>query len=116
LEPPKPDAWAWSSKYQHKGHQDLTDSHPLEFTNYMQEELRFTKPFYSSETIQKNLPMGVNSVRIICQNCGHSGFISKQVTDGYTPYCPRCGQQSLEEGKEESLFVKSKIREVFSEE
>jgi predicted nucleic acid-binding Zn ribbon protein len=48
----------------------------------------------------------MNFIHYQCNSCGETGFISKQITDGYQPFCYRCGEQDTKEIEEVSLIRK----------
>lgn len=47
-------------------------------------------------------------MRILCRNCGETGIISKQLTDGYQPHCYVCGSDDVEELREVSMVHQSR--------
>ena len=104
----KPFDYYWSEP-QVEGVGTLVKQWNEKVENYKVESL---ETLFAGSDIIQNLPLGVNAVRAICNNCGFTGFVDKQVTDAYEPYCTRCGKQAIEEGVEESLIVKERIKEL----
>lgn len=70
-------------------------------------------PLYAPDTILEIAPRGMNMTEIVCDSCGFCGMISKQITDGYDPYCFRCGEQALTETREFSMLNMNRFKTVF---
>jgi len=47
----------------------------------------------------------MNFIHFKCNDCAETGFVSKQLTDGYQLNCYRCGSSNTEEIKEVSMKV-----------
>lgn len=55
---------------------------------------------------------GLRFIEFQCRDCKEEGLISKQITDGYSPYCFRCGSQNLEEKQEIEMIRTSAMENV----
>lgn len=88
---------------------DLTVGHEIGASNFKEENCT---PLYGPDTILEIAPRGMNMTEIVCNSCGYSGMISKQLTDGYEPYCFRCGEQELTETREFSMLNMNRFKTI----
>lgn len=68
-----------------------------------EEKFDSIEEMFSKERILEAIPRGMNMLSVACGNCGFTGLIHRQITDGGEPYCSECGKQELQIDREVSM-------------